>query len=68
MNSLCLKYKEKRKTNKSEVINLSGNIKQERRNKKTKGEPPEVQEQKREAKHKNDNQKYSDGIPPAKGR
>jgi len=37
---------------------MSGNIKQQRRNKKIKGEPPEVQEQKREAKQndKNDNQ------------
>jgi len=47
---------------------MSGNIKQQRRNKKTKGEPPEVQEQKREEKHKNDNQKYSDGIPPKQER
>ena len=44
---------------------MSGNIKQQRRNKKTKGEPQEQQEQKREAKHKNDKLKYSDGIPPA---
>jgi hypothetical protein len=47
---------------------MSGNIKQQRRNDKTKGEPPEVQEQKREAKHRDDKQKYSDGIPPAKER
>jgi len=45
---------------------MSGNIKQQRRNKKTKGEPPELQEQKREDKHKNDKLKFSDGIPPTK--
>ena len=52
------------------MINLSSkSVKQQRRNKETEGEPPEVQEQKREAKDNADKtaraRKLSDGIPPA---